>query len=89
MRGLDTLTHTQDDYSNPRCACALRMRKTRPRIMSANEKQQLTNRLSLNTSYKYIPLTTFYLAVATFYLWAHTYISLSTRSSLILHTVVE
>ena len=25
MRGLDTLTHTQDDYRNPRCACAPRV----------------------------------------------------------------
>ena len=27
MRGLDTLTHTQDDYRNPRCACAPRVNK--------------------------------------------------------------
>ena len=27
MRGLDTLTHTQYDYRNPRCACAPRVNK--------------------------------------------------------------
>ena len=26
MSGLDTRTHTQNDYSNPRCACALRVK---------------------------------------------------------------
>ena len=31
MSGLDTHTHThtQDDYSNPRCACAPRVNKVR------------------------------------------------------------
>ena len=30
MRGLDTLTHTQYDYRNPRCACAPRVKKCVP-----------------------------------------------------------
>ena len=33
MRGLDTLTHTQDDYRNPRCACAPRVNEVQnPRL---------------------------------------------------------
>ena len=33
MRGLDTQTHTQDNYSNPRCACALRVNNARSKVL--------------------------------------------------------
>ena len=41
MRGLDTLTHcTQDDYNNPRCACAPRVNKAIPTRTTSFSKEK-------------------------------------------------
>ena len=45
MRGLDTLTHTRDDYSNPRCACAPRVNETL--VSSPNRGQGRTQSLTV------------------------------------------